>query len=513
MGAGIARDAALRGLSVALVEQNDFVSGTSSKTTKLIHGGLRYLEQIDFGLVRRALHERKTLLTLAPHLVRPLPFLVPVFSGGRRPAWKVRLGVTLYDALAGDAKITPHKFYSGQRSKEIEPVLSGLSVSGSAEYADAQMNDVRLCLENIFGAEEAGAVVLNHAKVVGFKKEDGKVIGAEIVDQMTSKRYDLRATVIINTAGPWADAVRRLSRPDAQPLMRRSKGIHVVYPRLPIQRAMVLSTPKDGRIYFLVPWKEWTLIGTTDTDFDASPDRVSATADEVAYLLEETNKLLPKLCLNQKEIVTTFAGVRPLVDGGQKVPWQLSRGHLVHTDPDGLVTLAGGKYTTYRYISEQVVDGLLPKFNRQAKRCQTTEVPLGFRREWRSTEEARLQLRDLLSRGLLHPETVRNLIDLYGVRAHSVADIVRKNPQMAQTFCHHHPHIQAQVVYAVEQESAVSLSDLFWRRLEVGWASCQGLDCAETAARLMAERFGWEVGEVARQVERYRTEVGENHSF
>lgn len=488
VGAGIARDAALRGLSVALVEQGDFVSGTSSKTTKLIHGGIRYLEQYDFSLVREACRERRTLLRLAPHLIKPLPFLIPIFRGGPRPAWKVWAGVTLYDWLAGRARLGPHGFYGARRLRQREPLLAEPSIVGGARYFDAQMDDVRLCLENLLAAEGQGAVVVNYAKVVQFRCQAGQVSGAEVEVVGGGSRL-VQARVVVNATGPWADRLRRLADPKAQPIVRGTKGIHLVYPKLPIERAFVLSAHRDGRIFFLIPWREWTLIGTTDTDFDESPERARATAGDVAYLLEETNRLLPGLNLKRDRIVTTFAGVRPLVatgDGG-RVPWHISRSHLIHEDASGLLTVAGGKYTTYRAIAEEVVDLVLKRLGKAPIPSRTAEVPL--------------------VPGASFENGARHLVELYGARCHAVLDLIRREPSLAAPLCGSHPHLKAQVRYAVEQEAAVTLSDVMWRRLEVAWAPCQGLDCAQAAAEVMADRLGWDSHGLRRQVETYCAEV------
>ena len=483
LGAGIARDAALRGLSVALVEQGDFVSGTSSKTTKLIHGGLRYLEQFDLGLVRESCRERRTLLTLAPHLVKPLPFIIPVYRDGPRPAWKVRLGVALYDRLAGRAALGPHHFYGSARAHDLEPQLPGDRISGAVEYADAQMDDVRLCLETLFDAAEHGAVAVNYAKVVRFHAQHDRVAsasgsattgrrlvtGAEVESLAGPGSWLAQAKVIVNAAGPWADTVRRLADPQATNIVRRSKGIHIVYPKLPLTRAVVLSAHRDGRIYFVIPWRGWSLIGTTDTDDDAAPEKARATAEDVAYLLEETNQLLPGLGLAKERIVTTFAGVRPLAAGrdGDRVPWQMSRTHRLHEDPNGLLSIVGGKYTTYRAIAEEVVDRVVRRLGRAPIACRTAEAPL--------------------------------------------AAVRGAGPPGTASLCPHHAFTPADVRRAVEQEAAITLSDVLWRRLEVAWAPCQGLDCADAATRVMAESLGWDAVGIHRQVETYRAEVLANH--
>ncbi|MBI3332786.1 MAG: glycerol-3-phosphate dehydrogenase/oxidase [Candidatus Omnitrophica bacterium] len=459
VGAGIAWDASMRGLSCALVEQGDFAGGTSSKTTKLIHGGIRYLENLDFGLVRRAIEERQTLLRLAPDLVKPLPFLIPVQGGSPRPWPLVRLGVTLYDLLAlrpgsgqaGPPLIQRHRLLDQAQVQEAEPLLSGSGIRRGAIYTDAQMDDARLVLEVLKSAAGAGAAALNYMKVDRWILEGGRVVGAELEDQVASGRYQVRAAAVVNATGPWVDRLRRLADPSAKPMVRPSKGIHLVYPDLGLRQALLLSSAKDRRIFFLIPWQGLTLIGTTDTDYQGDPAEARADSDEVEYLIRETNRLLPRLKLERKGVLTTFAGVRPLVAQERKDPWAVSRMHLLHEDPNGLLSVVGGKFTTFRRIAEETVDWLGPhRFpGRSLSPCRTGMTPLGPAGHSRRVE----------------------------IRA------------------------------AVEEEMALSLSDLLWRRWGIGGSISLGPDRLLAAAEEMGRLLGWSAAERDRQIELYKEEL------
>ncbi|MBI1953478.1 MAG: glycerol-3-phosphate dehydrogenase/oxidase [Candidatus Omnitrophica bacterium] len=469
MGAGIAWDAASRGLSCALVEQGDFAGGASSKTTKLIHGGIRYLEQLDFGLVRQSIRERGRLLQIAPHLVKPLPFLIPVAGDSPRPWPWVWAGVTLYDFLAGENRVRARRFLNAGEMTDEEPVLSGVPAARGALYHDAQMDDARLVLAVLQAAHAAGAQAVNHCSVVRWILQAGKVSGAEVEDRVSGRRYTVKAGAVVNAAGPWVDRLRRLADPAAQPIVRPSKGIHLVYPDLGLKHALLLAAPQDHRIFFLIPWRNLTLIGTTDTDYSGDPSQAQAAPEDVEYLMAQTNRLLPRLRLEKTKVISTFAGVRPLMAQEKKDPWAVGRGHLIHEDKNGLVSLAGGKFTTFRRVAEEVVDLLAKRFpEKKLASCCTARSPLGQ---------------------ALTPGSVQ-----------------------APPLCPHHPFTQEDVRRAVQEEMAVTLSDLLWRRLQVGHSPCHGLDGLQAAAETMGGLLGWSAGEVNRQVERYRQEVEESRS-
>lgn len=472
VGAGICWDAAQRGLSCALVEQGDFASGTSSKTTKLIHGGIRYLENLEIGLVREALRERGTLLRIAPHLVRPLPFLIPVAGRFPRPWPMVRAGVALYGWLAGPGQ--RREILSGERIGKAEPFLAESPFRHAAGYSDGQMDDAGMVLGALQAAARAGAALANHAAVAQWRIQEGRVSGAVVEDRLGGARHEIRARVVVNAGGPWVDRLRRLSDPSLRPLVRPSKGIHLLYPDLGLRHALVISSRKDGRIFFLIPWRGMTLIGTTDTDYDGDPGRARADAGDVDYLIREANAAVPQARLAKERVIATFAGIRPLAAQERRDPWAVSRMHLIHEDPNGLVSIVGGKFTTFRKIAEEVVDRIARRFpGRALAGCRTAQTPLG-------------------------PDVER---------AASLSRWVQADPALGQPICPHHRFTWAEARYAVEQEMAASLSDLLWRRLQTGWSPCRGLDSLEEAGRRVGEWLGWDPGERARQIERYREEV------
>ncbi len=479
VGAGIAWDAALRGISCALVEQGDFAGGTSSKTTKLIHGGIRYLEQLEFKLVHQSIRERKLLLQQAPQLVKPLPFLIPVKGKWPRPWPLVVLGVTLYDWLAGKGAVQRHRFLRVSEVRETDPLLSEADIHRAAVYYDAQMDDVGLVLEVIRAASWAGAVVVNHCSVTRFLMENGRVHGAEVEDRITGERRSVQAAVVVNATGPWADRIRQLANPNVRPIVRMSKGIHLVYPDLGLKQALLLSAPQDGRIFFLIPWRGLTLIGTTDTDFEGDPAEARATQADVRYLIDETHRALPSLRLESGKILSTFAGVRPLVAEEKKDPWAVSRSHLIHEDSNGLISIVGGKFTTFRAMAEEVVNRLVHRWpERRLKPCETAKAPLGSS-----------SLRE---------------------RSERISSWTRADARLGEPLCPHHPFLKADVRYAVEEEMAITLRDLLWRRFQIGHSVCHGLDAAEPASELMGAILGWPTEERTRQLTRYREEVAQH---
>ncbi len=474
LGAGIAWDAATRGLSCALVEQGDFAGGTSSKTTKLIHGGIRYLENLEFKLVRQSIRERWWLLRFAPNLVKPLPFLVPVVGNSPRPWPLVKIGVFLYDLLAGKRSIHPHRFLNRPEVEQIEPLLREMKVRKGALYYDAQMDDARLVLEVLKAGSQAGARVANYCPVTRFLSQGGRLVAAEVEDRLTGKRFEVRARLLINATGPWVDRLRRLADPAAKPIVRPSKGIHLLYPDLGLKQALLLSSPSDQRIFFLIPWRGMTLIGTTDTDYSGDPGAARAEPSDVEYLIRETNRLLPKLRLDPKKIISTFAGVRPLVAQEKKDPWAVSRGHLIHEDSNGLLSIVGGKFTTFRMIAQDLVDRVSPRLpGKGIGPCRTGQLPLG-----RAEEKERM---------------IRGWIE--------------QDPSLAQPLCPHHAFRKADLRYAVEEEMALHLSGLLFRRLGVAWSPCQGLDSLDSAADYLGHLLGWDPAERQRQIAAYRQEI------
>ena len=358
-GAGIARDAALRGLRVALVDRDDFASGTSSRSSRLVHGGVRYLEHGFLHLVFESSRERRILLDTAPHLVRPLKFTWPVYRGARIPRWKLAAGLWLYDLLGLFRNVARHRSLSTANVLEAEPCLSREGLTGGATYFDAATDDARLTLSNVVDAALAGAVPLNHAEVTALLLRESRLAGAAVHDRLSNERFEVRATAVVNATGPWTDGIRRLEDPSSGPAVRGSKGVHVAVPapRLGNRAAVTLLSPVDGRVIFVLPSGEHSLIGTTDTPTTELPDEVRATRSDVQYLLDAANAFFPAACLVPDDVVSAWAGIRPLIASGAAGDTaSASREHEVKVGPRGLISLTGGKLTTYRAMSAEVVN-------------------------------------------------------------------------------------------------------------------------------------------------------------
>src|SRR2546430_1300209 len=377
-GAGIARDAALRGFRTAVVDKGDLGGGTSSLSSRLIHGGIRYLEQGQFRLVFEASRERRVLLGIAPHLVHPLPFLFPVYRGARVPAWKLRAGMWVYDLLAAFHNVRAHRWLGRKATQRLEPGLRDKELKGAALYYDAQTDDARLVIANMRSAAQAGALVASYAAVTALIKPDGRVGGATVRDGLTGRASTVRALVVVNATGPWVDRVRRLDDARAEPLLRPTKGVHVAVPRKRVghTRAVTLTSPIDGRVMFVLPWGDLSYIGTTDTDEDASPDEVRATADDVVYLLRSANAFFPHARLAPADIIASWVGLRPLLRPPRDVtPSASSREHPVVASASGLLTVAGGKLTTYRVMARDLVDRVAARLRELDGRPRAPRVP------------------------------------------------------------------------------------------------------------------------------------------
>lgn len=457
-GCAISRDAALRGAKVALIEKDDFASGASGKTTKLIHGGIRYLEQFNFKLVYEALHERAVLLRTAPHLVKPLEFLIPVYKHDPRSLFKIKTGVFIYDRLAGNDNICPHQTFKKNEVLSLEQNIDSHDLKGAVMYCDAQMDDIRLCLDNAISAFNAGACVANKTEVVGFIRDKGKITGIEALDKLSNEKFMIRASIVINATGAWSNQIVKLDEPGAPAITRPTKGIHIIYRRLPHQRAILLSAHKDKRIFFIIPWRGLTLIGTTDTDYRGSPDAVYASSDEVEYLLEETHRVFPDENIDKKGIITTYASLRPLVNTQGRPAWQVSREHLIRESDSGLISVVGGKYTTYRHLAQEVVDLALSKLaGRNFQKCTTHTA------------------------GSSSPNSATDRTDL---------------PKLIEQ--------------AVKDEMANTLTDLLCRRLQLSTTPSLGLAELNDCADIMAGLLGWTDAQKEQEINLYTEKVRKN---
>jgi glycerol-3-phosphate dehydrogenase len=485
-GAGIARDLTLRGLRVALVEKDDFASGTSSTSTKLIHGGLRYLENFDLRLVFESSRERRILQRIAPHLVRPLSFFVPVYKGDKRPLWMVRAGLALYDLLALFRNTHVHGLLTADEAVRQEPTLKRKGLKGVAVYWDCRMDDARLCLENVISAAEAGAEVANYTEVVGLLQKDGKTVGARIVDREAGAEYELRARMVVNASGPWLDQVRSLDGPQI-PVLRTTRGTHIVVPRVNSgDEAIYLSSGRDDRLFFVIPWGAMSLIGTTDVDYQGAPDAVDPTEEDIAYLLEESARHLQGAGLTRSSVVAAFAGLRPLVkDGKSEHASKVSREHSLLQSPTGLLSVAGGKYTTYRAVADQVGRLICKRLSHTADRGRTDKnlLPGGV-----SVDFDRFLIAEkkrLLADYTVDDVCLERLLLRYGGRTKTVLSIANNNPELLKPVVAGSLLTQLEVAYAVRFEMARTPTDVLRRRTGLALQSGQGLAELSAVARQM----------------------------
>ena len=500
-GVAVARDVSMRGLCAALVEKDDFGSGTSSRSTRLIHGGIRYLEYGEFKLVFDASSERRLMRRIAPRLVRPLAFLYPIYRGQKPSPWKLRVGMVLYDALSLFRNVQRHRWLSPSEVQRREPVIAGRGLLNAGRYYDAQVDDARLTLQTAKAAHLHGTVLANHARAVGLIKTGDRVTGAQVVDEISGREVEVRARVVVNATGVWADHVREMDDRTRRSIIRPTKGIHLVIPRARLfsHNAVIFSVPRDGRHIFLIPWGDFTLIGTTDTDYDGDRDNPAADLDDVEYLLEAVQHTFPGAQIQHDDIVSTWAGLRPLVSAPGS-PSALSRQHVVIESPSGLITVAGGKLTIQRMMGEQVANlvqkRLAQGWGRHAQsECRTRE-PL---------EGAQI---DPVWTGGVAGAAGQHLLDTYGGDATWVLAYAEENPMLGEPIVPGLPYLMAEALYAVHHEMALALDDVLIRRMHVIYETEDGgIGRARAVAELMAKRLGWDEMEIERQVAAYASQV------
>lgn len=453
-GAAAAHLAVIRGLKTALIEKNDFASGTSSKSSKLMHGGIRYLENFEFGLVREALHERAFHTEKLGHLVRPMPFVIPVYDGDRRPLWMMKAGVLLYDLLAGSKNIGRRQMLNRETLLRAEPGLNPEGLRGGVLYYDALMDDVRVCLENLLEAGARGAVLANYVEACGFIKKDGIAEGVLARDRLhpQSPAFEIRARHIAVCGGAWTDSILQMDEPGLSPKVRPTKGAHMIIDQKISDRAMLIPARRDKRIFFVIPWKTGTMIGTTDTDYSGSPDDVKADDEDVNYLLEETRRVFPSLALSRQDVRITFAGLRPLLKN-EGTASKISREHEIFQSASRVFYIAGGKYTTYRSIAEDFVGRL----------AQGPTIEHFFSEPLTEPPETLGESCGVTA------ETAAYLAGLYGSRLSAVMALCQNDPALKARIHPAHPAILAQAVYARENEMAQTVDDLIFRRLMLGY--------------------------------------------
>lgn len=478
-GAGIAREAALHGLSTALVEARDFGEGTSSRSSRLIHGGLRYLEQGRLHLVRESLRERSILLRLAPHLVRPLPFILPVFEGDRVPRWKITAGLALYDILAAGSNVRRHRTLGKRALLDQEPLIRERGLTGGALYFDAQCDDARLVVATVRAAADRGAVVANHTRVTSLIPTVAGIRGAYLRDELTGEEGEVRARLVVNATGPWSDFLRRMEDPKALPLLRATKGVHVLVPRARVgnRHGIIFTSRVDGRVMFVLPWGDaWTYIGTTDTDAHLGPDNLAVDPEDAVYLLRSANSLFPTARLGPQDVVASWAGLRPLLAADPAAPASaISREHRIVRGPAGLYTIAGGKLTTWRRMAVQMTDVLVKALghHRSGKKSESETTPLP------GGETGALDTFRVAGVEAGLPEaTVDHLVGHFGAETPAIYKLCRERPELAERLHPDHPAIAAEVVFSLAREFVVKAEDFMARRIHL---TTETLDHGEAA--------------------------------
>ena len=504
-GAGVARDAAMRGLRTILVERGDLAAGTSSRSSRLVHGGLRYLEQRRLGLVFEALRERRTLQRIAPHLVRPLEFVFPLHEDDRLPPWKLAAGLIAYDLLAQFRNVGRPRVLGKRRLLEAEPMLRDRGLAGGASYYDAQCDDARLVVATARSAIDHGALVSTYTAVRSLVLRDGRVSGAEVEDVRSGARGFIEAGVVVNATGPWGDAVRRLEDPAAAPLLRPTKGTHVVVERDRIghRHAITFLSPVDGRVMFVLPWGDLSYIGTTDTDYAGSADDVRATESDVVYLLRSVNARFPGARLALDDVRATWAGLRPLLAGGGSES-SVSREHAIVEGPKGMLSVAGGKLTTYRSMAAEIVDRAAAKLGRGRTRPATDRDPLP------GGEASDLETFRERGHGLgLPAATVTHILSHYGTESAGIFNLGTNDRTLLEPLHPAHPAVRGEVIHAVRRELAQTVADVLVRRIHLFYETRDhGVRCAPRVAALLGRELGWGAERVAEEAAAYAGFVG-----
>ncbi|MDJ0571312.1 MAG: glycerol-3-phosphate dehydrogenase [Pleurocapsa sp. MO_192.B19] len=517
-GAGVARDAALRGLRTILIEKTDFASGSSSWSTRLIHGGLRYLEYFEFPLVRESLKEREVLLHTAPHLVNPLQLTIPIYRDRSRPYWKIWVGMILYDIFSFDKTLPVHRMLPKAKFQQLFRSLDGENLTGGSQYYDGQVTLAeRLCLENIISAQNAGATVLNYVEVTEILLKGSRITDVVCKDKLTGESITISGSadaVVINTAGPWIDYVCKLGSKAGKdfPIGNKqkngsTKGSHIVVGNFPGAPGSTLyvEAKSDGRPFFIVPWLGMYLIGTTDIPYKDDLENIKANNEEIDYLLRETNNIIPTANLERDDIKFTYSGVRPLPNSEGKKPGSITRKHIIFDHRkegvDNFFTLIGGKLTTYRNVGEEMVDAIFKRMKRSPKPCRTDSLPLPG---CILPSDARIQKAITEYGSTLSTNTIDHLFTIYGAKALEVLTLTKENPELSEPLSPDLPDIKAQIVYAVESEFAHTLVDIMRRRTTLAMNGHYGMDLLPILTETLQKHCGWTQEKCDRACAEYR---------
>ena len=502
VGAWTALTAAVRGYRVALVEKGDFASGTSGKTSQLIHGGLRYLQKFRIGLVRQAAQERDVLVRMAPRLVKPLRFLIPVYRDRGTPAWQLRIGLFVYDALSREKLLPRRRWLTGEETLRLEPNLERTGLVRGALYFDAVTHDARLVLCIVQAASEAGALVANYALATALLRENGQVRGARVLDLETGVERIVRARAVVNATGVWSPDLQHVEH---RLSLRPTKGVHVLVPRDRIgHRGAIVLPAKDRRIVFALPWGDLSLIGTTDTDYAGDREHVEADRADVDYLIETVNTSFPNAHLGTDEVIGTYAGLRPLVNTGAEQESDISRKHEIISSPDGLISAAGGKLTTGRAIAEEILNRIAVRVPRPDRGVDTRTLSLAPS----ASEEAL----DSLRRAGADEEVAARLADLSA--AEFAVERSTGRPDLLRRILEHIPVSGLEVLYSARGEMVVHLDDFMVRRGRLAYESPDaGLDVAPLITALTGDELGWDDKRRRAEVARYQDLVAVAHRW
>ena len=469
-GAAIAHLAARSGASVALVEKNDWASGTSSKSTKLLHGGIRYLENFEFDLVAESLKERFIQYKSVPHLVKPLQFIIPVYAHEGRPLWMMKLGVWLYDALSGCYSFGAHQALTKEEVIAQAPGIRTEGLRGGVSYFDAQMDDARIVLENVLMARASGAETANYVEVESFLKEGRRIVGARLRDGHSKEQFDVMADKIIVAAGPWTDQMKKLDNAKELRRLRPTKGVHIIC-RGSLRQAFLLQNKKDNRVFFAIPFKGNTLIGTTDTDFKEHADSLNVTDQEIDYLLNQAAEIFPEAHYDRESIIDVFAGIRPLAyELGS--PSKVSRKHVIEKTASGRYYIYGGKYTTYRAMALECVHKVLG--------LRVKGLPKGDEYQLYGSGLKAVDIKNVSLQYGMEARAIDYLIDCYGSRFDDVLQLIKKDASLKGALCSCSLAIRAQVVYAKQVEMARTPEDIYERRLSLVYNDCPTKQCKKT---------------------------------
>lgn len=511
-GAAIARDCAMRGLRAVVADKADVGGGTTSKSTRLIHGGLRYLEHFEVPLVRESLHERNTLQRNAPHLVHPLHFLIPVYAEGSHSEGLIRLGMLAYEVLSlGDRTAGHYEMLSPEETLRRAPGLAPDGLRGGALYYDAQaVYAERLAVENALSAREHGAVVLTYARVDGFDVPGDRVTAVHLTDPRTGRSRTLKGAVVVNAAGPWADEALAGLPGDRPRLIGGTKGSHLIVRHFPgAPETAIYTEAVDNRPYFIVPWAGNFLIGTTDERYDGHMDDVTATDEEIDYLIESTNQVIPAAGLTRQDVLWAYSGVRPLPYEPGVPEAKVTRKHVLRVDErvGNLISVVGGKLTTHRSLGEQATDMVFDNLGRKIPRCATVGQPLpgGRAGDWDRFADGFRQLSQL-------PDDIASrLLDVYGVRAADILDYAGDDERL-RTRLPGTSALAAEVPFAFRTEFATTISDFCLRRSMIGVHGDLGLSALDTIVELMCSELGWDKEQAAAQAAEYRQAAEANTS-